>query len=404
MSRKFVLCFFFLFLLRSPVHAQTLPAGVTPQQVTAVYEGYVLTFWNVGQLHSNSAYHEATLGNVENQQTGTFTGGPNGVFTFTEETMILTDGIVARSIAAGSEVEFVVQNPEAFASWQSSQINQTSPAEPQPTVPPNPSPTAAPNGEDIVPLVSGSNPPIDLTSPTPTATAQSPALWDETFPPAQEGQSDAVTPSNTETIQTVYGDVELSGPSQSNGSGTTIQTGENPGVVELADGTKFTMDTNSNMTLTKNGISVNSGSVLITLKRQKPNTVLLTKTAKFKTSGMEFALDVKPDTTTIGVFEGSVVAGNLATNEVSQVNAGEKLVMDTKGNRKKSVFDAKGEKDRWDKLTAEAKNSKPFKTIFKSAGARYTAGALMILTLGALAFVIPKLIRQRKEPPVNFPA
>jgi len=83
-----------------------------------------ITFWNVGQMHDDPSYHEVkliskciTLCTKGKSSTGTFSGGPNGIFSFKEAKFSLTNGTKAVLAGDGAEVVYTVENPEAFSKY-----------------------------------------------------------------------------------------------------------------------------------------------------------------------------------------------------------------------------------------------------------------------------------------------
>ena len=136
MFKKLFLLILFL-VITTPVQAVvSWPPEVKPEQVTAITQiqesklqgakwQSIITFWNVGQVDDDPSYHEAKLiskciafpnGKCPSDvsSTGTFSGGPNGTFSFKEAKFSLING--TKAILVG--IVYTVENPEAFSKYR----------------------------------------------------------------------------------------------------------------------------------------------------------------------------------------------------------------------------------------------------------------------------------------------
>ena len=344
MFKKLILVILLFPLFLSPVHASDLPQGIKPVQVTALSQEldifgkvqFVLTFWNVGQLHSDTSYHEAVLsgkclekGNTdgwicvaekpENSQKGTFSGGPDGTFTFKDKTMSLVNGIKATITQGGQEIVFTVQNPEAFAGWKDSfTTDSTTDSQPQ-TYDEKTSQELKPsddtkgiidNNEVLITKLIGD---VNVSDPSLRRTGLD--LYINAWK-VMTGQN-----SNPESWRTWIDPkkgMKLT-------DGFQLKTGEGRAVVEFKDGTKFIIKQNSTITFKSSEILLDTGSATFEFKKIGKKIYITDKRGKFAIVGTKFEIITDKDNTLLKVYDGKVETENLNSKNKTLVSAGEEI-------------------------------------------------------------------------------
>ena len=345
----FILAIFFslfvFFFVSSSIFADDIPFGVKPIKVTALSQEldilgkvqFVLTFWNVGQLSDNSAYHEAVLSGKcfdepgadgwkcvgdkeENSGKGTFTGGPNGTFMISDKIIHLKNGKTATYLEGGQEIIFTVQNTDAFKGWDDQIFDEK--------------------------------------------TAQELGLSDN-----PEGMLD----SSEVSITNIIGDVGVSDPSLRRGlfdqsikalktltgwdkdpepwrvrvdakegmklkDGFQMKTGEGKAVIQFKDGTKFIMKENSTITFNSTGFNLDMGTTIFNFKKIGKKIYITDKRGKFSIIGTQFEVSTGKDNTLLKVYEGAVETESLGGKDKTMVKASEQIIVTNNGLGNKSAL------------------------------------------------------------------
>ncbi|MBP9758643.1 FecR domain-containing protein [Candidatus Dojkabacteria bacterium] len=346
--RKLVLSIFIVFvlILHSPqlVLADNVPIGVKPEKVTAKSPEldilgkiqFELTFWNVGQLSDNTLYHEVILTGIcidqssdgwecvadeeENAQKGTFSGGPNGTFTFPDNQFSLKDGKTATVFSEGVEIVFTVQNTDAFNGWDDQIFDEKTALDPGASDRPEGMlETSDVTITNIIGEVGVSDPSVRR------------GLFDQTIKAFKTLTGWDKDPEPWRVRVDARNGMNLK-------NGFQMKTGEGRAVIQFKDGTKFIMKENSTMTFNHLGFNLDTGTTIYNFHKVGKKIYITDKRGKFSIVGTQFEITTGEDNTQLKVYEGSVETENLNGKDKTIVKAGEQIIITNNGLEDKSAI------------------------------------------------------------------
>ncbi len=106
-----------------------------------------------------------------------------------------------------------------------------------------------------------------------------------------------------------------------------MRTGDGRAVIVFKDGTKFILRENSQIRFSQGDIYLENGKYLFHLQKRGSKMYIYSRHQKTSITGTKFEVTVAPDSTTLKVYEGSVITENLSSKKSSQVNAGEEVTV-----------------------------------------------------------------------------
>lgn len=346
---QFVLSIFiaFVLFLHSPqlVLASNAPIGIKPVQVTAQSPEldilgkmqFKLTFWNVGQLMDNTAYHQAILSGIciepksadgwecvgdkdENSQKGTFSGGPNGTFTFEDKQFPLKNGKTATVFSEGLEIVFTVQNTEGFDGWNDQTFDEKTALDPSASV--NPEGMLERSEVSITNIIGD----VGVSDPSVRR-----GLFDLTIKAFGTLTGWDKDPEPWRVRVDAKNGMKLK-------NGFQMKTGEGRAVIQFKDGTKFIMKEYSTITFNHLGFNLDTGTTIYNFHKVGKKIYITDKRGKFSIIGTQFEISTSKDETLLKVYEGTVETEMLSGTGKTLVNAGEQTRITDKGLENKTVL------------------------------------------------------------------
>jgi|GEM_PF-1982847 len=357
MNRQ-IITFLTLFALIFSLGSQPAQAKVEPQEVWAtsgpidVFVGvlqYDLTFWNVGS-DGGSQYGEVVVDikcieatgdwecseEVQGPVYGTFSGGPNGHFLVEGVAFDLVDGQRTTIYDGGTEFVFTVQNPQAFADWDTD---------------------AADEDEYItLPTTEGDRSELEPGD-----------MLDFSYPKITKVMGEVqISDANKRSsiLSSIYrswqGDPEPwrvweeGAKDQQMNKNSIIKTGLGRAIIEFKDGSKLVLDKGSTISFTDAGFGIDNGSCSFTYKKYGSKFILTGKKVKFGILGTEVSWEVDGDDVIFKVIEGKVEAEAIDSGETVILTAGEKVELDYNNDLLVRDFDVEAEIDKWEVVEADA--------------------------------------------------